>query len=53
MKKWLKELQKKRSLINVVNMAAIAMVIYTANATCLWTQHQPEMPEAARKFRKF
>lgn len=36
-------------------MAALALVITTmvANSTCYYTMHQDEMPEAAKKLRKF
>lgn len=36
-------------------IAAIAMVVVTllANSTCAFIAHQAEMPESAKKFRKF
>lgn len=36
-------------------MAALALVITTlvANSACMYTMHQDEMPEAAKKLRKF
>lgn len=52
MKKWLMQLRSKCSMVNMANLCAIAMVIYTVNATCAWVHHQPEVPEEAMKFRK-
>ncbi|MBR4101848.1 MAG: cyclic lactone autoinducer peptide [Oscillospiraceae bacterium] len=36
-------------------MAALALVVTTlmANSTCSYTMHQDEMPEVAKKLRKF
>lgn len=36
-------------------MAGLALVITTlmANSTCVFTMHQDEMPETAKKLRKF
>lgn len=53
MKKWLLQLKSKCSVVNMANLFAMAMVIYTVNATCAWAHHQPEVPEEAMKFRKF
>ena len=40
---------------NNVIIAAIAMVVATllANSTCAFIAHQAEMPEGAKKLRKF
>lgn len=40
---------------NNVFIAAIAMVVVTllANSTCAFIAHQAEMPESAKKLRKF
>lgn len=46
-------LGKMKKLVNASNLFALAMVIYTVNATCIWAHHQPEVPDAAKKFRKF
>lgn len=48
-----KLVSKLRGMVNVTNLFAMAMVIYTVNATCGWVHHQPEVPDAAKKFRKF
>lgn len=50
MKKWYGKL---RGIVNLTNVFALVMVIYTANAACLWVHHQPTLPEEAKKFRKF
>lgn len=53
MKNWLVKLKSKCNVVNAANLCAIAMVIYTVNATCAWAHHQPEVPGEAMKFRKF
>lgn len=52
-KKLLKRLQTKAGLFNVLNFLAIATVISSVNSTCNWVHYQPDMPEEAKKFRKF
>ena len=52
MKKWLAVLRSKCNLISAVNVLALVMVISTVNATCSWAHYQPEVPEAALKFKK-
>lgn len=36
-------------------LAALALVIttFTVNSTCIFTMHQDEVPETAKKLRKF
>ena len=53
MKKWFQQMKCKGGFAKVANMLAMAMVLYTANAACIWAHHQPEVPEDVRKFRKF
>lgn len=53
MKKWWKKLQSKCSLVQVMNVCALAVLITSMNATCFWAHHQPEVPEEAKRFRKF
>jgi len=36
-----------------MNLCALAAVVQTVNMTCGWVQYQPEVPEAAQKFKKF
>ncbi len=52
MKKVLRFLKTKCTMVNVANMLALAMVISTVNSTCFWAHHQPEVPEAALKFKR-
>ncbi len=54
--KKLTEMLKKTGaakIMGVMNLAALAMVVYTANAACLWLHHQPKVPEDVKAFRKF
>lgn len=53
MKKLLKRLQAKAGLFNALNLLAIATLISSVNSACNWLQYQPDMPEEAKKFRKF
>lgn len=53
MKKLSTILRGKMNLLHALNVMAMAMLVYTANTTCLWAQNQPETPETIRKFRKF
>lgn len=53
MKIWFNQLKGKSGMINMANLFALAMVVYTVNAACYFVHHQPEVPEAAMKFRKF
>lgn len=48
--------QMKKLLMKYSGMlAALAMVFttLTANSTCTWVTYQEEMPESAKKLRKF
>ncbi len=46
----------KFKLVNKVlvglNCIALAFVIQTANAACIWMFHQPEFPEEAKKYSR-
>lgn len=53
MKKLLKMVQKKSNVVNLFNLCALAVMISTMNTTCAWMHHQPEVPEEAKRFRKF
>lgn len=53
MKKQFKKLQTRCSFIQLSNLLALGLIIYTANAACFWAMHQPKIPESAKKFRKF
>ncbi len=47
--------QKKAKNIIMKSVAAIAekSAVRNANSACPWWGHQPEMPEAVKKLRKF
>lgn len=53
MKKILKMVQKKCNVVNLFNLCALAVMISSMNSTCYWAHHQPEVPEEAKRFRKF
>lgn len=53
MKKMINLLKSKYGMIGVMNLCALAVVFQSVSATCLWAQHQPEVPEAAKRFKKF
>ena len=53
MKKLMDTLSGKLSVVNVMNLCALAVAVYSFNVTCAWAHHQPEVPEEAKKFRKF
>ncbi len=53
MKKLLTMVQKKSNMVNLFNLCALAVMISTMNTTCTWMHHQPEVPEEAKRFRKF
>lgn len=42
-----------KSIAPVVAKVARATTTASANTACSWVAHQPKMPEAARKLRKF
>lgn len=42
----------KINKMSVLNLLALAVVISTANTTCYWMAYQPEVPEAAKRFRR-
>lgn len=53
MKKVVKKLKMKNWTIIAFNALALMAVIQNVNATCFWMDHQPDVPEAARRFKKF
>lgn len=53
MKKLFQLIKKKPGLLCAANAFAMVMLMYSANATCMWVQNQPEMPDAVRRFRRF
>lgn len=53
MKKVLKVLKSRYRVVGLMNLCALAAVVQTVSATCMWAQHQPKLPEEAKKFKKF
>lgn len=51
MKKLLAKVMKL-SPFALVNMMALMLVVENVNTCCLWFVHQPEVPEAAKRFIK-
>lgn len=49
----LTKLKSKNWTMYVLNAVAFVMVIQNMNTGCLWVDHQPEVPEEAKRFRKF
>ncbi|ARE65062.1 hypothetical protein ADH76_31750 [Enterocloster clostridioformis] len=50
-KLWAK-MKKQNWAILAFNAMALVMVIQNVNATCMFVDHQPEVPEEARRFKK-
>ncbi len=48
-----KKLKSKNWAVLTLNVMALVMVVQNMNAGCFWIEHQPEVPEEARRFRKF
>lgn len=38
---------------NIVASIALLITTLTVNSTCIWASYQPELPENAKKLRKF
>lgn len=49
----LAKLRSKNWAVVALNAMAVMVVIQNMNAGCVWVDHQPEVPEEARSFRKF
>jgi len=47
----LKEFIKKNS--GFLSALALVLTTFTVNSTCFFTMHQDEIPEVAKKLRKF
>ena len=41
------------SLAHLVSVFALAVAMINANTRCLFTYHQPKIPDAAKALRKF
>ncbi len=50
------EKEKKCCFVNnvlcIFNSLVLIFVAHMANTTCVWTFHQPEFPEEAKKFSR-
>lgn len=46
------KMKKQNWSILALNAMALVMVIHNVNVTCAWLEHQPEVPEAAKRFKK-
>lgn len=53
MKKMMNVLKTKCSMVDLANVFALALVVYSVNVACVWFHHQPEVPDGARRFRRF
>lgn len=49
----LMKLKTKNWVIVTLNAIALITVVQNMNAGCMWLNHQPEVPEEAKRFRKF
>ncbi len=45
--------KKSYKLEKIVGMAAYTMAKANINSACSWIFHQPKMPEAVKRLRKF
>ncbi len=48
-----RKLKSRNWAVFMMNTLALSVVSQNVNATCAWLQHQPEVPEEAKCFRKF
>lgn len=53
MKKIVKRLTSPKWAFVMMNALAVMAVVQNVNAACMWLDHQPEVPEEAKSFRKF
>lgn len=53
MKKSTNHQNGKKSLVNCMNVCALACASYTVNVACGWLHHQPVVPQDAKRLRKF
>lgn len=49
----IKKLKSKNWMMLTLNAMALMAVVQNVNAGCFWVDHQPEVPEEARRFRRF
>ncbi|MCI9584335.1 cyclic lactone autoinducer peptide [Clostridiaceae bacterium] len=53
MKKLSGKFRNRNWAVIALNAMAILAVVQNMNAGCLWIDHQPEIPDGARHFRRF
>jgi len=53
MKKLVNVLKSKYGVVSLMNLCALVAVVQTVSTPCVWVQHQPKVPEAAQKYKKF
>lgn len=53
MRKLLDKLKKRNWTVIMMNALALMVVFQNVNAACVWIDHQPEVPEEAKRFKKF
>lgn len=47
------KLKKQNWTMLALNAIALMIVIQNVNVACAWVDHQPEVPEEAKRFRAF
>ncbi len=52
-KNLLTKLKNRNWAVIALNAMALLTVIQNVNAGCGWIDHQPEIPEEAKRFRRF
>lgn len=53
MKNYFTDLKKKEFGVAMMNALALNSAKQSVNSCCSWIYHQPNMPEEAKKLRKF
>lgn len=53
MKKLLQKIKNRNWAVIALNAMAVLAVVQNMNAGCFWIDHQPEIPDEARRFRRF
>lgn len=46
-------MEKNMKSVSLINKVAVKLASQSVNSACLWVHHQPVVPEAAKKLRKF
>ncbi len=47
------KLKSKNWALLALNAMALITVVQNVNSGCAWLNHQPQVPEEAKRFRKF